>query len=432
MRGWPVFGCVGAMLTAAAACATSDESAGPRPPPPGTGTIPIADASTDAVARDADAEASIATCSAANWCATPLPDAELAMKDIWPFSGRAFAIAEGPTLGVKVLEWNDDDAEWRYIDDNTQNEVGGQYAGTIWAPNENEIYYAAAPAYVYHGERLTPPATGWSWSRQLLEDNGPKGLPYHDPTIDDHGYRYPPGLSKKSPALGVWGTGSRDVYAWYSNTVYHWKDEAGTPAWIPEYVADDYDSDSEHLFFVSAGGSGPSDVWFAGIRDQGYPTCALLVRKTPAGYRRIADGAIRDFTCSDREGYLYIGGANGWLTDIQSAAAGGLIGLKGTHDIVRVSSDGDTISVDLSTIPNLFSAGGPQRGYSSLWRSEDALWLTGWSLVARGASDGETYQVSTISLNGGPLATDMYRVRGTSSTNLWAIGNGYALHKTTL
>ncbi len=59
-----------------------------------------------------------------------VPDVDLELKDIWPVSDgtAAFAIAESPTRGVKLLEWHkspsptdDDDAAvpnaWQYIDD---------------------------------------------------------------------------------------------------------------------------------------------------------------------------------------------------------------------------------------------------------------------------------------------------------------------------
>src|SRR4051812_10992515 len=79
-----------------------------------------------ALELDASGEASPGEtlCSAAGWCPTALPDTELLMKDIWPLPGRAFAVAESATLGVKVLEWTDAEAKWTYIDDGAQNEPG--------------------------------------------------------------------------------------------------------------------------------------------------------------------------------------------------------------------------------------------------------------------------------------------------------------------
>lgn len=54
-------------------------------------------------------------CSEAGWCRTTLPDEDLALKDIWTVAGHAFAVADSPTLGIKVLEWKDAEAKWDYM-----------------------------------------------------------------------------------------------------------------------------------------------------------------------------------------------------------------------------------------------------------------------------------------------------------------------------
>ena len=136
------------------------------------------------------------------------------------------------------------------------------------------------------------------------------------------------------------------MYAWYSNTVYHWKSEdGGAPSWVAEYVADDPDVESEHLFFVSAAGSGADDVWFAGVRNSWWTdnshfgNCPFLVRKTPEGFARVADGAPPGGlgSCAERGGLPRVGGAVGWLKDIQSTAPGAIIGLNAGREIVQIS-----------------------------------------------------------------------------------------------
>jgi hypothetical protein len=357
------------------------------------------------------------------------------MRDMWLLSDRAFAIAESPTLGVKILEWTDAAAAWSYIDDNSQNEVGGQYAGTIWAPNDDEVYFAVAPAYIFHGTRNVAPATGWTWSSQRLPDNNTPPDPGQTP--NDHGrpFYYP--VYDNYTALGVWGTSGTDVYAWYANTVFHWKAaDGGAPAWVPEYVADDAESTFETLSFVSAGGSGPDDVWFSGGRGTFFTNCPLLVHKTPSGFVRVADGIVddADSLCAERAGFQLVDGAMGWVTDLQSTGVGQLIALKGAHDLVTISGPGDSPTITASPIPPFVSIGSPSpSAMNSLWKISDDVWLTGWGLVVHGPSDGDAgaFKVSTLSLNGAPLGAAMYRVRGNSSGNLWAIGNGYAFHKTT-
>ncbi|MBN9163260.1 MAG: hypothetical protein J0I07_19995 [Myxococcales bacterium] len=425
--------CAMAVLAAAAgvACATSEndvelslapDSGGSEAAIPDGGSVEDTDA-------DADVDVDGLLCSKAGWCATSLPDADLSMRDIWPLPGRAFAIAESQTLGVKVLEWDDAEAKWKYIDDSTQVEPGmGHYAGGIWAPNESEVYYAVAPGYIYHGNRSATPGAPWSWTRHRLEDNSHPGGAI-DP---EDGYPLYSQIGIRRPALGVWGTSSGDVYAWFTNTIYRWKSvDGGAPGWVSEHVADDSENPDEHLFFVAAGGTGPDDVWFSGARSRKWAACALAVRKTPAGYQRVADGILPSTfqPCTPRAGTLMIGGSEGWLTDIQALAADQLVGLKGGGNVVRISVAGDSYSVALSTVPPALSKSKP---WDSLSAVQGTPWLSGWGLVIRGTDvwDDGGYAISTTSMRG-PPGRRVYRVRGASNTHLWAIGDGYALHKTT-
>jgi hypothetical protein len=204
-------------------------------------------------------------------------------------------------------------------------------------------------------------------------------------------------------------------------------------------VADDPDVASEHLFFVSAAGSSAEDVWFAAVRSDSLGggvaqrNCAVLVRKTPAGFARVADGIVQASGCVERSGFLRVGGAHGWLTDIQATGPGAITGLKGANDIVRLSAEAEALTAGVDPVPAFRGFKGGLNPYRSLWRSPSGLWLSAWGLVLRGPESGDagTYAISTISLNGGPVNTPLHRVRGTSDTNLWATGNGYAFHKTT-
>ena len=436
MRAFVLLASASVAFAALAACATSDEvrledaptrgDAGVLPPVPTDG----GDAAPDAT------DTTVVICSEAGWCSTPLPDRELSMRDIWPLAGgRAFAIAESTTLGVKVLEWRAEDAAWKYIDDNTQNQVDGAFAGAIWAPNDDDVYYAVA-SYIYRGTRRPPPETGWSWSRQKLEDNSHVGDPAH--AAHDHGRPASAAARETYPAVGVWGIDANEVYAWYSNTIFHWKSVGGAaPSWVAEYVADDPDQESEHLFFVSATGSGPDDVTFAGVRNRTWGSysqnwnCAFLVRKTPGGFARVADGSVASGNCADRPGLPRVGGSEGWLTDIQSTAPGEIVGLKAAKEIVQISADVVTVSGD--PVPEFVVVNGPGDALRSYWRSPSHDWLTRWGIVIRGeeTADGGSYAISSLVLDGKPVRAAMHRVRGTSDTNLWAIGDGYAFHKTT-
>lgn len=226
MRASSTLACGAALLAAiaAVACAASgnnahttlspDSGGSETPIPDGGGPSPIVDA-------DVEASADRPLCSADGRCATSLPDVDLTMQNIWHLPGHAFAVAVSPTLGAKVLEWNEAERSWKYIDDGTQNEPGmGDYVGTTWAPNANEVYYGVSPGYIYHGTRPGSPQAAWSWTRHRLRDDGDS----IDPADGNPTYWV---TGATLPALGVWGTSASDVYAWFANSIYHWKSVDG-------------------------------------------------------------------------------------------------------------------------------------------------------------------------------------------------------------
>lgn len=461
---------VSVLVTAFVACASSGDEVNRDHPSPPEASIPDGGDAPMADAASPDVAVSGPKCSEAGWCETPLPDSKFAITDVWPLEGRAFALAFSRPMSsahvgndyLKVLEWTDAEASWKSIDDNTQNDLTGQaLLGGIWAPNDDTVYFVvvtpggAGRAFVYRGTRRPPPASDWSWSHWELEDHLHPGDPAH--ATDYHSMANTTMLGSYNtpvPAIGVWGVDAGDVYAWYSNTIYHFvTDDSGAAGWPPVYIADDWDSDGEELFFLSAGGSGSDDVWFAGSRAAhmysvqnvdlvGSDECAVLVHKTSSGFTRIVDATLEDVpsppgfhTCAARPGFSFLGGAQGWLSDVQSTGPGSLTGLKGGHDILRISTNGDGLAVEVDPVPK-FSA--PRSSetmgtFRSMWRAPSADWLTSYGLVVRGQGTGDagTYAVSTIALDGNPIEGNMYRVRGTSDINIWATGDGYALHKTT-
>lgn len=429
MRASFLIGSIAFATAAVMACAATGENDGTQLPEQDSGTSvpPVTDSGTTEV--DAGGEASVVEpprCSPAGWCLTDLPDSDLLMKDLWPLAGRAFAVAESPTLGVKVLEWVDSDAKWTYIDDGSQNEDGrGRWAGRIWAPSENEVYFGVSPNYVFRGTR-TAPGLPWSWAHDSIGTSGSV-----DPDDGNPSYWKRPG-SARTPALGIWGTSSADVYAWFKGTIYQRSSvDGGAPEWVPVYVAADTDVPAEQMYFFAAAGKSADDVWFAGGRSRSLSGCALLVRRTSTGWERTADGVAGSFNqaCKPRAGRLLVGGAEGWLTDIEVLSPDEIVALKGARDVVKISVDSDSYSVAPASIPTTLSA----NGLNSLSSTEGDLWLGGTGLIVRGAGvwDGGAFEISSSSLNGAPLTWPIYRVRGTSNSNLWAIGVRYALHKTT-
>ena len=458
-------------LSAAIACATSDDDARPLHDPPGT-TI-LADAATDGDPAPDPTPPNVPSCSSAGWCATTLPDGDLNLRDLWAFASRAFAIAESPSLGVKVLEWDEATRAWSYIDDNSQNSFAFEsYAGKIWAPNENEVYFGAGPGFIFHGRR-TGPTAPWSWERSALEDNTPDTLPEREPGRIEYGNIY--GLPLDATALGVWGTSADDVYAWYGNTIFRWKSgDGGAPAWVAEHIVDDGESPADSFFVFGASGSSADDVWFAGGRgrfdDWGVFRCPIVIHKTAKGYERVVDNVIDDTdfgshyydTCVEKKDVLgfrwnsgkdtFHWGNGGWLTSIESAGPGRAVGVMGP-DLFAYVEAGDPGVARVNRVAAQVPRDILPALVNGVWLNGADTWISGWGLVLHAPTDptrwstglglytkddakqlsidAATFTVSSTAINGAPHDKPLHQVRGTSNSNLWAIGLHHALHKTT-
>jgi hypothetical protein len=430
MRGLILVYCGGAALGAAVsvvACAESPNETDSEVSPDSGQSEVVIDGSFE-VDGGTDTGTGASECSLGGWCRTTLPDEDLVLRDVWPVKGYAFAIAESSTRGVKILHWSDAEGAWTYIDDGTQNSVGfGDYAGRVWAPNEDEIYYGVAPGYIYHGMRPVPPATAWVWTRQKLEDKS------HPDFVDPmDGYPESTRIGVRYPALGVWGTSANDVYAWFSNAIYHLtKVDGGAPEWVLEYTASDTTAATERMFFFAAAGEGPDGVWFSGARARPGVGCALVMHKRNGVYRRVADGNLAHglATCGVRAGDVNLSGVTGWLTDIRATSGTQIVGLLDARTVVKISAVGDDYSRTTAS-----RQAEPWNNVNSMWVAPDGFWLSSFGTIFRGTNDiwdGGSYAFSSVAFDGTPFNRAIYQIRGTSSSDLWAVGAFHAFHKTT-
>jgi len=421
-----LFASAAPVIAIASACAGSDAdvSRGPEEPLPAgsdggaeTGDAPVVDADVP--------DTRLPDCSAAGWCITAFPDADLVFRDIAPFEDVAFAVAESETVGVRILEWTKSTNEWRYIDDGTQNQPpAGAFAGGIYAPSTDEVFATVGTSFVFHGRRS---GSTWTWTKNELPDS----VEGHS---DSHGNPVDPGYGQRVSALGVWGTSADDVYAFYGNAIYQRDPVSGSYAVV--YEVDDLDGEDEHVFFTTARGSGPSDVWFVGARVLSPSSCSLVVRKSAAGWERVADGVVSFDGCAVRGDTLLLGA--GWLIDLASTESGEVVALQNRTTwggfegafATTLRVDGDGYAVEETRVPIVVPHGAPDPRASSLWRGAGETWYSAYGLVLQ-AKDDEEVAVSTLSRTGGPVAARFHRIRGTSNQNLWTVGSRHAYHKTT-
>ena len=428
--------CLSASTAAAVACAASgnDDAPPTDTPPPNVyeGGTETTDGGSVREAAPDDATAS-ATCSAAGWCLTALPSYpdELRLNDIWSLPDRAFAIAGTQSGSVRFLEWNDASDRWSFIDDDSQHYTSALAAG-VWAPNADEVYFSlshsnAPGGEIYYGRRPVPPATDWSWRRFSFECSVPE-RPW------------------------VWGASAGDVFVMSCGTIHRLNGalDGGTndaSPWGAEYVDD---NPMAQLTFHGATGTSPNDVWFVGSRRESLwgPSCAVVVRKTAAGYEPIVDGTPNDDGCAQKpeSASIPIAGAFGREEgdSIHAPAKDRFIavsfGTEANNSIVRIGPNGaGGYAVSVSNAPPAMGV-----GLRSVWgTSEDDLWFLGApplttlndnASIVRGTniwSDGGVFQYSTLVLDGVPNIKALQRIRGTSNTNLWAVGANRAFHKTT-
>jgi len=453
-------------------------------------------------------------CSPDGWCVTDLPADDLDLRDIRPFEDRAFAVAESPSLGIQFLEWERSTDKWKFINEGSQNRFDrGAYAGNMWAPNENEVYFTLAPAFVYHGVRANP-ASPFTWKISRLDAPGPglppvdgglpaddAGLPAGDagPDAGDGGLpateaglpAHDPGkvwmYNERAevpfaPSLGVEGMPWGDVFAWYGPTLFRRTvANDGEDGWVVEHVLTDPEYREDHFHIQSIAGGAPDDLWIGGVRSRVYPdgvrerACPVAVQRRADGYHHLVDhvvmppGGSLSLGCDAKPGspqftqrfevpgtdfvIEFAGASPGWLRSLQHIAPNTVVGIMGPSVFVYLTSDGE---VPLARVNDVGFASDVGKGdTASVWTTSDGAWMSGYGYVlsldydptnwSRGvglfdpsAASGDdacrimqcgTYKLSSIARGGYPHKQRLNQVRGTSVSNVWAVGDRHALHK---
>ena len=417
------------LIAACAASAAEEES---MLAPVDGGSVVLGDA-TVPTASDATDEGfgEPPRCSEAGWCKTELPGEDLVLKDVWPVGEHAFAIAESQSLGNKFLEWDKTNG-WKFIDWKIEF-TNFVIARTGWAPDEDEVFYSLddlsalagvglSGIIVLHGTRPSPPETRWSWTRTKIDCSDVM-----------------PGLS------AVRGTGRDEVYALSCGKVHRLnRTGTGSDAGIDggsgtagETWEVDY-ADADGIDLRDATGAGPGDIWFNAARVAGGVECAVLLRKTAAGYRTVVDSVpTSGVGCVARPGIPMIDGV---LDQPQALDNERLVAVQGISTIdnglVHIALAGNDVEITMASPATTMDV-----ILSAPWgTSADDLWVLSKRDISSGGSilratsiwqDGGSFVFSTLALNGAPNTKSLERLRGTSNTNLWVVGRDRAYFKST-
>jgi len=438
-------GAFGALVACAATGAQDSNGEQPSVDPDDAGSTVLGDAHAAPVDATDEGFGQPQVCSPAGWCTTELPLSGLELRDVWPVGDRAFAFALDEDYATKFLEW-DPIGGWKFIDWKLDFSVYEQPM-SLWAPDENELFVASwnlsgafgivggsLGGIVYHGKRPVPPETNWSWTRTRIDCDGL--------SLSQNGQARP----------FVSGTGRDEVYAALCGRVYRLNRTApvgdagldGGPASLGERWELDY-SDEDEMFgaFTAVTTTKTGDVWFAGVRSSYFgidsSECALLIRKSSDGYQTLIDGVPSPgAACVAKPGVAVL---DGHFADVHAPAKDVVVaslqhlGEPRPDELLRLRLvDGD-VQVARASASGTFDG-----QLISVWgASADDVWIVGGrpalngSLILRATSvwDGGAFTFSTLAINGSPNPGMLFRIRGTSNENIWAVGRYVAYIKST-
>ena len=407
------------LVSPALACTSSDE---PNTIAPGTEdggasdapVIPSDDVSDDAVdASAADVDTPPRTCSLDDVCHTALPPKSF-LRDVWS-AGDGVVWAVGwidrvvtATTGT-ILRW--DGTKWaaHFTAESRLNAIWGSSPTDIWVGGDGGLFHGTGPS-----------SAEITWTKVRSE-----------------------------PIASIWGSGPNDVWAvgatrtwryFFDGKVLHYSGpgSGGGDGWEIDPIS------SRQIGFRKVWGTSASDVWIGGLEDNNCGDCwegahAITLRRRPDGNGGFtwSQDELPEFGGAGR-GSNFMGGGSiapnsVWLMGNLSMAQ-----WSPSYDVVFIGTPKTDGSGDYAWTEETF---GTCRSASDLtcrglWFSRAVWGKTPNDVYLAGDFghlrhwNGTQFSLVRTTITKVPVTAAFYAMWGTSSTDLWIVGDEIALHKT--
>ncbi|AKV01075.1 hypothetical protein AKJ09_07738 [Labilithrix luteola] len=382
-----------------------DASTAPRD----DGSAETPDANDDASEGDVDAH--VRTCSLDDVCHTALPPNSY-LRDVWSAGdGVVWAVGWNDPLVTAttgtILRW--DGATWtvHFKDANRLHAIWGSSANDIWVGGDNGLF---------HGTGASSATLTWTKVRS-------------------------------EPIVSIWGTSANDIWAvgsmktwkyFFDGNVLHYSGPTSDgDGWTIDPIS------SRPIGFRKVWGTSASDVWLGGTEDSGcgdgcwMGAHAVTFRRRPDGHGGYvwSQDALPEFGAVGG-GSNFMGG--GSITPDDVWLMGNLsTQIRSSYDVVFTGNPKRDGSGDYAWSSATFgTCRGDDSACNGIWFTRAVWGKTPNDVYVAGDFgklrhwNGTAFSLVRTTIKKIPPTTALYAMWGSSSTDLWIVGDAIALHKT--
>lgn len=345
------------------------------------------DASTDVMDASTGGDVTDGNrCSPDHWCQAALPNADAQLAAVWSF-GESDAIA---TTATSLLHW--DGSAWAEV-----SAPDAQGLTSLWATSPNDVWGVARFGHhLAHGTRSAPDQP-LRWSKIEYDAS--------EPSLE-----LIRGIGDSE--LWAYGRTSDGVKAVQRGIITTQSDADGGSSAAVTWTTIRIDAPS--LADVSAFSvTADRAVWLAGVVVVGISGAGGVVRGVP-------DGA---------NGYAW---SEAFIGDPGDFVGHTAFWTDGDKELWSIGSTGQSFHGTIGTDGGLVWTAVPSNASTAMTGiqgfAKNDIWLVGRSGAVR-HWDGTAWNVSRLAVGGIPMWQDLSAIHAGPAGDLWAVGNGVALHR---